>query len=132
MIDEQAWLDALNSGRATPLIGIADPEIEVFAAALGIEGRVYMGHEGLRQWMRDVRDRFRARSRSDSITWLGDDALMIRGMLFMSDDLGDDREQPFAMIVHLRDDKACWIGTFFSADEARSAYERGVTGPHSG
>jgi hypothetical protein len=132
VIDEQAWLNALNSGRAGPLVGIADPEIEVFAAALGTEGRVYMGHDGLRRWMREVRERFHARSRSDSITWLGDDALMIQGLLFMSDEIGDDREQPFAMVVHLRRDKASWIGTFFSADEARSAYERGVTGPHSG
>ena len=131
-LDEQAWLDAWNSGRATPIIAISDPEVEVHAVTLGIEGRHYKGHDGLRQWMRDIRERFGARSEMHSIDALADDAVMIRGTLFIDDGYGGEEAQRFAMLVHLKGDKARWIGTFFSGTDARSAYENGVTGPGPG
>jgi hypothetical protein len=132
VIDEQVWLAAWNSQRADPIIEIAQPDIEVHAVTLGIEGRHYVGHDGLRQWMRDIRDRFRARSKSESLERLGDDAVMVRGRLVMQDEFGGEAEQAFAMVVHLEDDKARWIGTFFSAADAKAAYESGVTGPMPG
>ncbi|MFL5840268.1 MAG: hypothetical protein ACJ77Z_07435 [Thermoleophilaceae bacterium] len=132
MIDEQAWLEAWNSQTAGPILAIADPEIEVHAVTLGIDGRHYVGHDGLREWMRDIRDRFHARSHADAVEPLGDDAVIVRGCIYMRDEFGGEDQQAFAMVVHLRDDKARWIGTFFSAADARDAYERGVTGPEPG
>ena len=132
-IDAQAWLDAWNSQSAKPIIALADPEIEVIAVTLGIEGRRYEGHEGLRQWMRDIRDRFGARTRAEALEMLGDDAVMMRGTLFIRDEFGgDDQEQRYAMVCHLRDGKAIWIGTFFAANDAKAAYDSGLTGPGSG
>jgi hypothetical protein len=132
VIDTDVWLAAWNSQDAGPIIEIADPAIEVHAVTLGIEGRHYVGHDGLRQWMRDIRDRFHARSAAESIEPLGEDAVMVRGTLFMSGGFGDEEQQPFAMVVHLRDDKAVWIGTFFSIIDARAAHAGGLTGPVSG
>jgi hypothetical protein len=131
-VDEQEWLEAWNSGRASPIIAIADPEVEVHAVTLGIEGRHYKGHDGLRQWMRDIRDRFGARSRADQIEAVGDDAVLVRGTVSIDDGYGGEEEQRFVMLVHLNGDKARWIGTFFSGSDARSAYESGVTGPAPG
>jgi hypothetical protein len=131
MIDQQTWLDAWNSNRARPVIEISDPDVEVHAVTLGLEGRHYKGHDGLRQWMRDIGERFGARSRADSIDPLSDDALILRGTLFIDGDYGEE-EQHFAMLVHLKGDKARWIGTFFSASDAKTAYESGVTGPGPG
>jgi hypothetical protein len=131
-VDERAWLEAWNSQHAAPIIALADPDIEVHAVTLGIEGRHYVGHDGLRQWMRDIRDRFGARTRAESVAPLADDALMMRGTLFMDDGYGGVEEQRYAMLVHLRDDKARWIGTFFSVADAKAAYESGVTGPNPG
>jgi hypothetical protein len=82
--------------------------------------------------MRDLRERYNARSRADSIEAVGDDAVLIRGVIFIADDYGGEEEQRFAMLVHLEDHKARWIGTFFSGTDARSAYESGVTGPGPG
>ena len=131
-IDERAWLAAWNGGRAGPILEIADPEVEIHAVTLGIEGRHYTGHDGLRQWMRDLRDRFNARSRADAIEPVGDDAVLIRGTIFVDDGYGGEEEQCFVMLVHLKGGKARWIGTFFSGTDARSAYESGVTGPGPG
>ena len=128
-VDEKTWLDAWNSQSAGPIIDIADPEIEVYAVTLGIEGRHYKGHDGLRQWMRDIARRFGARTRAEAIEPLGADAVMVRGTVFISDEFGgEDEEQRFAMVVHLREGKAIWIGTFFSAHDAKAAYQSGVTG----
>ena len=116
-----------------PILDIADPEIEVHAVTLGIEGRHYQGHDGVRQWMRDIRDRFGARTHADAVVPLGDDAVIVRGTLFISDGYGgEDEEQRYAMVVHLRDGKARWIGTFFSAADAKAAYDAGLTGPRPG
>lgn len=132
MIDRDAWLAAWNNPSAQQIIAISHPEIEVHAVTLGIEGRHYRGHDGLRQWMRDIRDRFNARSTSEAVDQLGDDAVMIRGTLHVENGFGEEEEQRFAMVVHLEGDKARWIGTFFSASDAKAAYEAGLTGPQPG
>ena len=132
MIDEDAWVAAWNGPEAGPIIEIADPEIEVNAVTLGIEGRHYVGHDGLRQWISDIRDRFHARSRAESVEPLAEDVVMLRGRLFMRSEFGGEAEQAFAMVVHLKDDRARWIGTFFSAADAKAAFDRGVTGPEPG
>ena len=131
-VNEAEWLDAWNSQEAEPIIAIADPDIEVHAVALGIVGRHYVGHDGLRQWMRDIRNRFNARSVSNSVEYLADDAVLVTGTLYMRNEFGGEESQQFAMVVHLRDDKALWIGTFFSAADAKAAYHTGVTGPRAG
>jgi hypothetical protein len=131
-VDSQAWLEAWNAQGAEPKLAICDPDIEVHAVTLGIEGRLYRGHDGLRQWMRDIRDRFGARTVAEAIDPLGDDAVMIRGTLLIDDGFGGQEQQRFAMVVHLRNDRAKWIGTFFSAADAKAAYEAGVTGPGPG
>ena len=130
-VNEEQWLDAWNSQEAGPIMDIADPEIEVHAVTLGIDGRHYVGHDGLRQWMRDIRDRFHARSEANSVEYLSDDAVMVTGTLYMRNEFGSEESQQFAMVVHLRNDKAWWIGTFFSAADAKAAYHTGVTGPRA-
>jgi hypothetical protein len=132
VIDEQEWLDAWNSQRAGPVIAISDPQVEVHAVTLGIEGRHYEGHDGLRQWMREIGERFRAYSRVHEIEPLADDAVLLRGTLYVRDDFGGEEAQRFAMVVHTRADKALWIGTFFSGSDAQAAFKAGVTGPRPG
>ena len=132
IVDAQEWLDAWNSRRARPVLAIADPDVEVHAVTLGIEGRHYRGHEGLRQWMRDIGERFGAHARADAVEPLGEDAVMVRGTLSVDDGFGGVDEQRYVMVVHLKAGKARWIGTFFSASDARAAYESGVTGPSDG
>lgn len=131
-VNEQEWLDAWNGAAPEPIVDTTDPEVEVHAVTLGIEGRHYKGHDGIRQWMRDIAERFGARTVAESVTPMGPDAVMMRGTLFIQDGFGGEEEQRFAIVVHLRNDKALWIGTFFSVADARAAYEAGLTGPQPG
>lgn len=104
----------------------------MIAVTLGIEGRHYKGHDGIRQWMRDIHDRFRARTVSGSVVPLADDALLMDGTLLIDDRFGEVERQQYGMVIHLRGDKVIWIGTFFSAADAKAAYDSGVTGPGPG
>jgi hypothetical protein len=131
-VDRQAWLDAWNDPRSRPKIELSHPDVEVHAVTLGIEGRHYSGHDGLRQWMRDVRERFGARTEAEAVEVLGDDAVMVIGTLIIDDGYGGEQTQRFAMVIHLSDGKARWIGTFFSPADAKAAYDSGVTGPGPG
>jgi len=133
VIDPDVWLPAWNSQSPGPILELCDDDIEVHAVTLGIEGRHYTGHDGVRQWMRDIRDRFQARTVAESLTQLDDGAALLCGTLYSKDDTtGEELAQRFAMLIHLKDDKARWVGTFFSAADARAAYASGVTGPRTG
>src|SRR5205085_6409689 len=106
---------------------LCTPDVEVVAVTLSARGRFYRGHDGIREWLRDVRQRFRARSHADSLTKLDDETMVMAGTLYVRSDLGAELiEQTFAMLFKLRDDKAAWIGTFSNAAEARDAWERGI------
>jgi hypothetical protein len=130
VIDEQEWLEAWSNWPTEKLLSLTHPEVEVDAVTLGIEPRHYSGHDGIRQWQSDVRERFNARTRAERIERLGDDAVLITGTLSVKQELtGEVEQQPFALVVHVEDDQARWIGTFMSVEDARTAFNTGVTGP---
>jgi ketosteroid isomerase-like protein len=127
VIDDDAWLAAWNSADDEQILALCSPDVEVHAVTLSVEGRLYRGHEGIRDWLRDVRQRFRARSEAESIAHVDDDTLIMAGTLYLRSDMGADMvEQSFAMLMKVRDDKARWIGTFANEPEAREALQRGV------
>ena len=47
------FAEAITSGDRESAIGICHPEIE-FSSVLGISGRAYLGHDGVRQYLDDV------------------------------------------------------------------------------
>lgn len=133
MIDERAWLDDWNSADDARITERCDPAIEVVAVTLSVDARQYKGYDGIHEWLHDVRQRFRARSEATSLEWLGDDALIMSGTLYLRSELGAELvEQSFAMLMRLKHDRARWIGTFANADEARDAWERGIAGGEPG
>jgi hypothetical protein len=133
VIDEATWIEAWNTREPDWLVSLTDPNVEVEAVVLGIGARQYRGHEGIREWLREVDERFSARTRAEKIEELGDDAVLLIGTLFIKNELSREiDEQPFALVIHVKDDKARWIGTFMSVADAKTAYETGVTGPSPG
>ena len=48
------WMEATAVRDLETMLEIADPEIEAVPIMAALEGRVYRGHEGIRQWMEDL------------------------------------------------------------------------------
>jgi ketosteroid isomerase-like protein len=56
-VNEEAarlFAEAITNGSPDAAVAICDPEIE-FKSVLGISGRAYLGHEGIRQYLDDVK-----------------------------------------------------------------------------
>jgi ketosteroid isomerase-like protein len=49
----QLFADAVTSGDVDAAVALCHPEIQ-FDSVLGISGRAYLGHEGIRQYFEDV------------------------------------------------------------------------------
>ena len=133
MIDHDHWLAAWNSADDERILAYCTEDVEVHAVTLSARARHYRGHDGVRQWLLDMRERFRARSYADSLEQLDDDTLVMSGVLYLRSETGSELiEQSFAMLFKLRDDKAAWIATFVNAEEARDMWRRGIAGPGAG
>lgn len=133
MIDTDEWLAVWNTRDPDRIASLCQPDVEVTAVTLSAEPRRYGGRDGVRQWVNEVRERFQAETRFESIESIDEGAAIMAGTLFIdSDSSGAPAEQPFAILVHLRDDKATWIGTFITPEAALEAYKLGVTGPRAG
>lgn len=48
------FAEAITGGSPDAAIAICDPEVE-FSSVLGIDGHAYEGHEGIRQYLDDVK-----------------------------------------------------------------------------
>ena len=50
------WVAAINAGDSARLVDLADPDVDYlpYLAALAGEAGAYRGHEGLRQYVRDL------------------------------------------------------------------------------
>jgi uncharacterized protein len=49
----RCFADAINRSDVDSAISVCDPEIE-FRSMLGISGRAYIGHQGIREYFEDV------------------------------------------------------------------------------
>lgn len=133
MIDTDEWLAVWNTRDAERIAALCHPEVEVTAVTLSAEPRRYVGRDGVKKWVGEVRERFQALTRVEEIKPIDEGAVILSGTLLVdSDTSGSPSEQPFAILAHLREDKATWIGTFITAEAAREAYDLGVTGPRAG
>ncbi len=125
-VDQQHWIDTWNTRDPDAISTLCDDDVVVNAVVLGIEPRRYEGRDGVREWIRDVRQQFHAESRVERITELDDDAIIAEGTLAIADSFDQPREQNFALLIRLRGELAVWIGTFLTVDEARDGYARGI------
>jgi len=132
VIDEEYWLDAWGAGDER-VLGLCTDDVEVVATAMSIKPRYYRGPAGAKQWLDDLRVRFKGSWTNKRLTRIDQDALIIGGtMQFAEPNPTGSLEQDFAVLMRLRDDKACWIGTFVTFEEAEETWQRGITDPGAG
>ena len=117
--------DALNSGDAEALLAELDPEVEWHSAilmAMGGNQTVYRGHEGVREWLRDLYETL-SEFHADypEIRDLGDKTVaigVVRGRGTASD---AEIESPHGTVAEFKDGKGIRIRTYLDPNEALEA-----------
>jgi ketosteroid isomerase-like protein len=102
-----------------------DPEVEWHPALLAsLEGRptVYRGHEGVREWFRDIEELFEElQTEFSEIRDLGDRLIAIGTIRTRGRASGAKTESPIAYVTEYKDGKAIRIWTYLDPKEALEA-----------
>jgi ketosteroid isomerase-like protein len=118
-------IEALNRRDVEALLPELDPEIEwnmPLQRLLGGEAAVYHGHEGVREYFRDMGEAF-AEIRVDypDIRDLGDRVLAIGSFQARGRESGVPIESPLGAVLEMRDGKVIRARTYFDPKEALEA-----------
>jgi ketosteroid isomerase-like protein len=118
-------IEAYNRRDIDAFLEEIDPEVEwrgALQALLESEGTVYRGHEGVRQWVRDI-DEALADIRLDlpEIRDLGDRIVAIGWLRARGKASGAETESPFGCVVEWKNRKATRLVSFLSQAEALEA-----------
>lgn len=108
------------------LAEVLDPDFELHMEALFLDGRVYRGMDGLRQWRREIEDVFEYDRFDIRAVRRRDDTLVQIGRLFTKGRGGGvEADTPFAYVVRTRAG-AIWQLTMYS-DIDRALADAGVS-----
>jgi SnoaL-like domain len=92
-------MEALSRGDLDSMISFADPGVEwqSFFANLSEQGGVYRGHDGTRQYARDLRDAWEiVRADIDGVIAVGEVALLVGRIHYRGRGSGIERNRPRA------------------------------------
>jgi SnoaL-like domain len=126
-MDEQSWLAVWNGPDLDAIREMSADDLEVTAVTASIEPRHYVGKDAAVRWLVELRERLGGDWSALRRTVLADDALLTEGELRFPEPTttGADK-QAFAILMRMRGDEICWIGTFITVQAAREAWEMGV------
>ncbi len=102
----RAWVEALNRGDLGALLEIADPSVEYVSYLASVSGGVgtYRGHEGIRQFLRDLDEAWEWFAVGvDEYRDLGDCVLMVGRLRAKGRTSGLEVEQELAWLLDFRD-----------------------------
>jgi ketosteroid isomerase-like protein len=104
------------------IIEHSHPDFEARSRFAQIEGTTYRGHEGVRQWVLDVRANFdRFETRLLDVRDLGDRVLALGVLHFRGRGSGVEMDQPLGYLWEIRDGKATRLHFYGSHAEALKA-----------
>jgi ketosteroid isomerase-like protein len=115
-------IDAYNRKDIDALLERLDPEVELHGALqtmFGGEATLYRGHDGVRQWVRDI-DEALADTRLElpEIRDLGDRTVAIGRLHARGTASGAETESPFAIVTEWKNGKATRVRSFLDPKEA--------------
>src|SRR5947208_15024411 len=119
-------MDALGRRDTSRVIALTDPEIEwhSFFAELGDKG-VYLGHEGTRQYMRDLNDAWEiVRADIDDRLGVGDVAVLIGRIHYRGRSSGVETETPAGWVLSFRHGRVVCFRASGSTAQASAALWR--------
>jgi ketosteroid isomerase-like protein len=118
-------IDAYNRGDVDAFLEGLDPKVELHGALqtmFGREATRYRGHDGVRQWVRDI-DEALADTRLElpEIRDLGDRTVAIGQLGARGKASGAETESPFGIVTEWKNGKATRVLCFLDPKEALEA-----------
>jgi ketosteroid isomerase-like protein len=113
-------LDALGRRDLERMIELSDPGVEwhSFFAELRVGG-VYRGHDGLKQYVRDLADAFElATAEVDDAVAVGDVAVLVGHIHVRGKESGVDARAPAGWMLKFRDGRVLMFRAFREPDKA--------------
>jgi ketosteroid isomerase-like protein len=101
-----AWMAALNRGDLEALLEIADPSVEYFSYLASVSGEAgaYRGHDGIRQFLRDLDEAWDwFKVGVDELRDLGDYVLMVGRLQAKGRTSGLEVKKELAWILDFRE-----------------------------
>jgi ketosteroid isomerase-like protein len=118
-------IEAYNRRDIDAFLEGIDPKVEwrgALQALLESEATVYRGHDGVRQWVRDIDEALAdIRLELPEIRDLGDRIVAIGRLRARGKASGAETESPFGCVVEWKNGKATRLRSFLSHDEALEA-----------
>jgi len=118
-------LEAIDRRDVEALLAELDPEVEWHSAILmGLGGQrtVYRGHEGIREFLRDMSETLsKFEAEYSEIRDLGDRLVAIGRLRACGTASGVEIDSPFGSVVDLKNGKGIRVRTFLDHNEALEA-----------
>ena len=110
---------AYNARDIETFIGYHDPSVEFHSAFAGVSG-VYHGHEGLRQWHRDLEEAWGGDIRTEAEAYfdLGECTLMVSVLHGRGRHSGMEVATQDAVLMKWRDGLGVYVKAYASKEEA--------------
>ena len=100
----RAFTRAFNAGDVDGVIAVCDPQVEFQSTFAAVGGAVYRGHDGIREWHRDLEETWGEDIRSDLETLfeVGERMLVFTVLHGRGEQSGAEVDLPAAMVIRLR------------------------------
>ena len=117
-------VDAVVRQDLSRLLELTDPEVEwgSFVARLGEKGASYRGHEGMRQYIRDISDAFEfLRPELDQSIAIGDVVVLLGHLRSRGKGSGAETSTPAGYMVRFREGRVVLMRAFRDPERALQA-----------
>jgi ketosteroid isomerase-like protein len=115
-----AFTEAFNAGDIEALVACCDPKIELHSTFAAIGGAIYHGHEGMRNWRRDLEEAWGGEIRSalEALFDLGERMLVFTVLYGRGRQSGVEVGLPAAMVVKADRDRLVYFKGYWHREDA--------------
>jgi ketosteroid isomerase-like protein len=112
--------EAFNARDVEAYVALCDPEIELHSAVTVPGGGLYRGHEGVRQWHRDIEDSFGddVRVEPEAYFEADDTTMTVHTLHGRGRQSGADVETPAAHVCRWRDGLIVYFRGYLRTEDA--------------
>jgi ketosteroid isomerase-like protein len=115
---------ALNRGDVDDMLATLDADVELVPLRGALDGSVYRGHDGMRQWLEDMNEDWKEFELNlDDVRELGPGHLLVQATMTLRGRSGVALDTSAAWLCDMRDGKVCRVRFFTDSAAALAAAE---------